>query len=83
MCLAIPSQVVELLDNGMARVRVGNSHTYLTACVSLLPEPARVGDYMIVHAGFALHRLDPEEAEASLSLLRDMAQLMEGTPAGF
>ena len=83
MCLAIPSQIVELLDNGMARARVGNSETYLTACVSLLPEPARVGDYMIVHAGFALHRLDPAEAEASLGLLRDMAQLLEGKPAGF
>ena len=83
MCLAIPSQIVELLDNGMARARVGNSQTYLTACVSLLPEPAQVGDYMIVHAGFALHKLDPAEAEASLSLLRDMAQMVEGTPAGF
>ena len=83
MCLAIPSQIVELLDNGMARARVGNSQTFLTACVSLLPEPAQVGDYMIVHAGFALHKLDPVEAEASLSLLRDMAQLVEGTPAGF
>lgn len=83
MCLAIPSQIVELLDNGMARARVGNSETYLTACVSLLPEPARVGDYMIVHAGFALHRLDPAEAEASLGLLRDMAQLLEGKSAGF
>ena len=83
MCLAIPSQIVELLDNGMARARVGNSQTYLTASVSLLPEPAQVGDYMIVHAGFALHKLDPAEAEASLSLLRDMAQMMEGKPAGF
>jgi len=83
MCLAIPSQIVELLDNGMARARVGNSETYVTACVSLLPEPAHVGDYMIVHAGFAMHRLDPAEAEASLGLLRDMAQMVEGKPAGF
>ena len=83
MCLAIPSQIVELLDNGMARARVGNSQTYLTACVSLLPEPAEMGDYIIVHAGFALHKMDPTEAEASLSLLRDMAQMVEGKPAGF
>ena len=83
MCLAIPSQIMELLDNGMARARVGDSQTYLTACVSLLPEPAQVGDYIIVHAGFALHKLDPAEAEASLSLLRDMAQMVEEKPAGF
>ena len=83
MCLAIPSRIVELLDNGMARARVGNSQTYVTACISLLPQPAQLGDYLIVHAGFALHKLDPAEAEASLSLLRDMAQMVEGTPAGF
>jgi hydrogenase expression/formation protein HypC len=83
MCLAIPSQIVDLLDNGMARARVGNSETYLTTCVLLLPEPAQVGDYLIVHAGFALHKLDPAEAEASLGLLRDMAQLLEGKTAGF
>jgi hydrogenase expression/formation protein HypC len=83
MCLAIPSRIEELLDQGMARVRVGNSQTCLTACVSLLPEPAQLGDYLIIHAGFALHKLDPAEAEASLSLLRDMAQLTEGKPAGF
>ncbi|MDR0466513.1 MAG: HypC/HybG/HupF family hydrogenase formation chaperone [Deltaproteobacteria bacterium] len=83
MCLAIPSQIVELLDNGMARARVGNSETFLTASVSLLPEPAKVGDFMIVHAGFALHKLDPTEAETSLDLLREMAQLVEGKPADF
>jgi len=48
-----------------------------------LPEPARLGDYMIIHAGFALHKLDPAEAEASLSLLRDMTQLVEGRTSGF
>jgi hydrogenase expression/formation protein HypC len=74
---------VELLDNGMARARVGNSQTYLTASVALLPEPAQVGDYMIVHAGFALHKLDQAEAENSLSLLREMARMVEGEPAGF
>ena len=83
MCLAIPAKIVELLDNGMARARVGNSETYLTASVALLPEPAQLGDYMIVHAGFALHRLDPSEAEATLLLLREMTELLEGQSAGF
>ena len=83
MCLAIPAKIVELLDNGMARARVGNSETYLTAAVSLLPEPAQVGDYMIIHAGFALHRLDPAEAEATLRLLREMTELLEKKDADF
>lgn len=76
MCLAVPTQVVEILDNSMMRVRVGNSATLLTASSMLLPEPPRVGDYLIVHAGFAMHRLDPEEARASLAALRELADAM-------
>ena len=63
MCLAIPAQIVELQPEGMARVRVGESDTYLTASMHLLPEPPRVGDYVIVHAGFALHSMNPQEAQ--------------------
>ena len=59
MCLAIPAQIVELQEAGMARVRVGESHTFLTASMMLLPEPPQIGDYVIVHAGFALHTLSP------------------------
>ena len=77
MCLAIPAQVVELQEQGMARVRVGESQTYLTASMLLLPEPPKVGDYVIVHAGFAMHKLDPEEAEKSLAALRELAAAME------
>ncbi len=78
MCLAIPAQIVELLENDMARARVGNSETYLTASVALLPQAAQVGDYLIIHAGFALHKLDPKEAEESLRLLREVAMAAEG-----
>lgn len=83
MCLAIPAQITELKDDGMARARVGESHTYLNASVALLPEPAQVGDYVIIHAGFALHRLDPAEARETLKLLREMAENLEDGPAGF
>jgi len=75
MCLAIPAQVVELQEQGMARVRVGESQTYLTASMLLLPEPPKVGDYVIVHAGFALHSLTPEQA---LAALREVAEAIEG-----
>ena len=52
MCLAVPTQVVEILENTMCRVRVGNGSTLLTCSTMLLPEPPKVGDYLIVHAGF-------------------------------
>ncbi|MDR2819755.1 MAG: HypC/HybG/HupF family hydrogenase formation chaperone [Desulfovibrio sp.] len=77
MCLAVPVQVVELQPNDMARVRVGESETFLTASTMLLPQPPDVGDYLIVHAGFALHSLTPDEARQSLETLREMAVLLQ------
>ncbi len=78
MCLAIPAEIIQV-DGDMATVRVGEAvrRTSLT----LLPEEAVVGDYVIVHAGFALHKVDPEEARESLRLLRELASYVdEETP---
>ena len=83
MCLAIPAQIVELQEAGMARVRVGESQTFLTASMMLLPEDPKVGDYVIVHAGFALHALTPEEARENLAALRELVEADEGRPAPF
>lgn len=83
MCLAIPAQIVGLEPSDMARVRVGQSSTYLSASTMLLPEPPEVGDYVIVHAGFAIHKLPPEEAEESLKALREIAEAAFGEGAGF
>ena len=80
MCLAIPAQIVELQEEGMARVRVGESQTFLNASVMLLPTEPQIGDYVIVHAGFALHTMTPKEAEESLSALRELAQALENPP---
>ena len=71
MCLAIPAQIEELLDSGMAKVRVGNSNTYLTASLMLLPKEASVGDYVIVHAGFALQIVPNDEAKQTLEALKE------------
>lgn len=78
MCIAIPAQIVELHKDGMARARVGESQTYLNASIALLPQVPNVGDFVIIHAGFALRALDPADAQESLRLLREMAQLLEG-----
>lgn len=74
MCLAIPAEIIQIEDE-MATVRVGEA--LRKASLMLLPEEARLGDYVIVHAGFALHKVDPEEAQESLRLLREMASLAE------
>lgn len=83
MCLAIPARIEELQGEGMARVRVGESETFLTASVMLLPEEPQVGDYVIVHAGFAMHTMTPQEAQKSLAALRDLAEALEGAPPSF
>lgn len=83
MCLAIPAEIINLESEDTARVRIGRSSTYLTASTMLLPEPVKPGDYVIVHAGFALHKLDEEEALASLEALREIAEAACGETANF
>lgn len=83
MCLAVPAQIVALEPSDMARVRIGESSTFLSASTMLLPDPPQPGDYVIVHAGFALHKLDPKEAEESLAALREIAEAACGCPANF
>lgn len=83
MCLAIPAEVIEIQENGILRARVGQSETYLEVSGMLLSDPPALGDYIIVHAGFALRKLDKEEAEETLRLLREVAEAAEGQPARF
>lgn len=83
MCLAIPARIMDLEPADMARVRIGESSTFLSASTMLLPEPPKVGDYVIVHAGFALRKLDPMEAEESLAALREIAEAAFSAPANF
>lgn len=69
MCLAIPAKVTKI-DGDMATIEVGG----VTRSASLmLVTDVVLGDYVIVHAGFAIHRVDPEEAQESLRLLRELA----------
>jgi hydrogenase expression/formation protein HypC len=70
MCLGIPGKVVEIRDDGplrMARVDFGGVRK--EACLAYVPE-VKLGDYVIVHVGFAISQLDEEEAMKTLELLR-------------
>ena len=69
MCLAIPAKVVTLLEGDLATVDVGGVRKDVS--VALLDEVA-VGDYVILHVGYALSRLDTEEAERTLALLAEL-----------
>ena len=76
MCLAIPVEIESIKDQ-VAHCRVGEGETYLDASLMLMSEEVEVGDYLIVHAGFALRKLDPKEAEETLKILRDMIELTD------
>lgn len=73
MCLAIPSKIVKIEDS-LATIDVDGVKRIVSI---LLLEDARVGDYVIVHAGFAIHKIDETAARESLELLREMASLSE------
>lgn len=75
MCLAVPVKVISTDDNGMARVQVGHGENYMEVSTLLLPEAPRAGDYVIVHAGFALRSIEAEEAEESLRIFREIAKM--------
>ncbi|MFI5260164.1 MAG: HypC/HybG/HupF family hydrogenase formation chaperone [Candidatus Limnocylindrales bacterium] len=70
MCLGIPGKVVEINEDGplrMARVDFGGVRQ--EACLAYVPE-VRIGDYVIIHVGFAISQLDEDEALRTLELLR-------------
>ena len=78
MCLGIPGQVVSLLDDGLARIDVSGVRRDVS--VAFTPE-AEPGDWVLVHVGFALARIDEEEARATLDLLAEaIAAELEAAP---
>lgn len=74
MCLAIPVRVVELLPDDMARVDAGGVRKEISLA---LVEDIEEGDYVILHVGYALQKLDPEEAQKTLELFARMGDAEE------
>jgi hydrogenase expression/formation protein HypC len=77
MCLAVPAKVVEIVDeeNQIAKVEIGGVRRNIS--VALLDD-VRVGDWVLVHVGFAIQKIDEEEAMQTLTLLRQLGQDIEG-----
>lgn len=74
MCLAIPSKIIQINDN-VGTIDVDGVKRKASL---LLLEDVNVGDYVIVHAGFAIHKIDEEAAMESLKLLKEAAALVDG-----
>jgi hydrogenase expression/formation protein HypC len=71
MCLALPALVVALLEHDHATVDLDGIRKRVS--IALTPE-AKVGDYVIVHVGYAIGMLDPDEAQATLELFAELAE---------
>ena len=74
MCLAIPSKITRI-ENNMATIDVDGVQREASL---LLLEDAEIGDYVIVHAGFAIHKIDEAAAMETLKFLKEAAAFVEG-----
>jgi hydrogenase expression/formation protein HypC len=79
MCLAIPGKIVEFHDNcGVRMSRVDFGGIVREACLEYIPD-AKIGDYVMVHVGFAISKVDEAEAARTYQYLEEMGQLTEVT----
>ena len=74
MCLAVPMKVIELIDGGMAHVSAMGAERDIA--LDLTPQ-AQVGDYVLVHAGFAIEVVDEQYAQETLDLIQTMADMVD------
>jgi hydrogenase expression/formation protein HypC len=79
MCLAIPSEIVGIRDK-MATIDVSGIRREVS--LLLLPEEVSIGDYVLVHAGFAIHKIDKEAAEEAMKLIQEIAESEEEISLG-
>lgn len=74
MCLAVPAEVVEILESNIALVEAGGARKRISLS---LVDGAKIGDYVLVHAGFAIEIVDEEEARKTMELFEELARLDE------
>ena len=75
MCLAIPGKIVEIVDedNSIAKVEVGGVKRNINIGM-LSREETQVGDYVLIHVGFAMSKVDEKEAEDTLRILKEIGE---------
>ncbi|MBM4427539.1 MAG: HypC/HybG/HupF family hydrogenase formation chaperone [Chloroflexi bacterium] len=77
MCLGVPGKIIEVYEsNGLQMAKVDFGGIFREACLSYVPE-AKVGEYCIIHVGFAISLLSEKDAMETLELLRQMGSLEE------
>ena len=75
MCLGVPAKIIEMYEkDGLQMARVDFGGVTREACLAYVPE-AKVGDYCLIHVGFALNLISEEEARETMELLKEVADL--------
>jgi hydrogenase expression/formation protein HypC len=77
MCLAIPGKIVDIFErDGLKMAKVDYGNIFRETCLEYVPE-AQVGEYCVVHVGFAISLMNEEDAKESLDLLKQISDLEE------
>ncbi|MBN1303505.1 MAG: HypC/HybG/HupF family hydrogenase formation chaperone [Anaerolineales bacterium] len=77
MCLAVPGKIVAITDrDGLKMARVDFGGIFRETCLEYVPE-AKIGDYCVIHVGFAISLLSESEAKETLALLREIENIEE------
>lgn len=80
MCLGVPGRITEIqARDGLKMATVDFGGVLREVCMDYVPE-AKVGDYCLVHVGFALNLLTPDDAEETLSLLQEISRFEQASP---
>lgn len=83
MCLAIPGKIISVNNNdsGLKMAKVNFAGVKKDICVEWLNKP-KVGEYVLVHVGFALSKIDQQDAEETLDILRQMGDIPDSEESG-
>jgi hydrogenase expression/formation protein HypC len=82
MCLAVPGRIVEIFEkDGLKMAKVDYGGIFRETCLEYVPE-AKVGEYCVIHVGFAISLMNEEEAQETLALLKQITDLEEEVGTG-
>ncbi len=70
MCIGFPGKIISIDENNFAVIDI--SGTRREVCLDIIDEEVGVGDYVICHAGYAIHKVDEEQAKENLALLKEL-----------
>lgn len=77
MCLGVPGKIIEIYEkDGLKMGKIDFGGVTREACLAYVPE-AQIGDYTVIHVGFAISQLSEEEAQQTLELLREIADISQ------